>query len=677
MKLCRPLWTVVEALSLLCVVSVLASSASAKDITLSPGDSLAKARDEARSGDRIILHGGTYPLTQTLILGPQNSGVTWMAAPGETPVISGGIPVTGWTPDKNGIWMAKLDRADKLRQLYVNGRPADMASYKPLSPVTTGWRGTFTITGKEPWALDPGSGAEGIAFKKSEFPQVAHPEDLEIQQAGTWTTIRIDLTGIRTTDSEVIALLAQPLGAIAQTLKEGEWGVRQSTLYNAYEFLIRPGQFYFDRSHKAVYYMPRLDKSGQPEDMTKAEVIAPTVETLLSVHGNNLKEHVSNLRFEGLTFAHTSWRMQKVGDSYGSVMSQSTALHVKFMARNGHALMYQDTDIPAAAVEVNSADHITFQRDMFTLTGSIGLNLENDVRDSAVTGNIFLYTGSAGLDIGHPQHVYIGKQNGDNEGFGPYNIDNSHAKWDESVEGLCQNLEIADNLFRWTCDPYWSGCALTLYYGHDITIEHNDIARSPYSGMQIGWGWEMWSAKHTKNKPSLSLRNIAVRDNRVGRVMEKLGDGGGIYLLAQQVPTAKDPAQQQYSDISGNYIYSINDLPSLNGFWCRGIHPDNGTCYMAFTHNVFDEVPYTIELRYYGGKGNFRFSHNFSNSPFLLRLADYEALAIPVEAEDNTVVEATQWPSATNTIWPPEALKIMTDAGLEPAYRDLLEKTGP
>ena len=49
-----------------------------------------------------------YQLGQTLVLGPQNSGVTWMAAPGETPVLSGSVPVSGWVPDKDSIWKANL-----------------------------------------------------------------------------------------------------------------------------------------------------------------------------------------------------------------------------------------------------------------------------------------------------------------------------------------------------------------------------------------------------------------------------------------------------------------------------------------------------------------------------------------------------------------------------------------
>ncbi len=83
------------------IMLLLAATATANDITVSPGDSLAKARDAAKAGDRIVLRGGTYRLEETLRLGPQNSGVTWIAAPGERPILSGGVVITGWTADAN------------------------------------------------------------------------------------------------------------------------------------------------------------------------------------------------------------------------------------------------------------------------------------------------------------------------------------------------------------------------------------------------------------------------------------------------------------------------------------------------------------------------------------------------------------------------------------------------
>lgn len=54
---------------------------------------------------RIILHAGTYRLTETLALAPQDSNLVIEAAPGER-------VVTGWQPVKNGI--VKADLSEKF-----------------------------------------------------------------------------------------------------------------------------------------------------------------------------------------------------------------------------------------------------------------------------------------------------------------------------------------------------------------------------------------------------------------------------------------------------------------------------------------------------------------------------------------------------------------------------------
>ena len=175
----RFLFSFVGVLAL--AVILMAATASARDIAVLPGDSLAKARDAARSGDRIILRGGTYRLDETLLIGPQNSGVTWMAYKDEKPVISGGVPVTGWTLHTNGIWKASLNRSGKLRQLYVNGVPARMAQRKKSLRGHGGY-GEFEIKGDEPWAFTAGKQPDGVKILKTDFPMVAHPADLEVRR---------------------------------------------------------------------------------------------------------------------------------------------------------------------------------------------------------------------------------------------------------------------------------------------------------------------------------------------------------------------------------------------------------------------------------------------------------------------------------------------------------------
>jgi hypothetical protein len=74
-----------------------------------PFATLERARDEVRKliaaglkeNVTVFVRGGTYRLTRTVVFGPADSGtreytITYAAYPGETPVFSGGVRITGW-----------------------------------------------------------------------------------------------------------------------------------------------------------------------------------------------------------------------------------------------------------------------------------------------------------------------------------------------------------------------------------------------------------------------------------------------------------------------------------------------------------------------------------------------------------------------------------------------------
>jgi len=72
-----------------------------------------------------------------------------------------------------------------------------------------------------------------------------------------------------------VLLLQQPYGAIAQT---PGWGAAFTTsgthtIYNAFEFLNSPGQFYFDKTEQMLYYYLRPG-----ENIETIDVQAPMVE---------------------------------------------------------------------------------------------------------------------------------------------------------------------------------------------------------------------------------------------------------------------------------------------------------------------------------------------------------------------------------------------------------------
>ncbi len=629
----------------------------------------AKVRAAKKKGNQdicVILRGGTYIIDSTIFFGPEDSGsdehpVIWKAYEGETPVLSGGIATGSWQRGDNGIWQTKLERNEKLRQLYVNDKPSKLSQYKKKVKGQGGY-GKYLVTGVEPWALRQGEGADGIMVNKSDMPVIAHPEDLELRTQTTWTMNRVCVRGVKEEGHQLALLLQQPFGVISQSLGYGTAfdPTGDFHLFNAREFITEPGEFYFDRFEKILYYKPKED-----EDMMTAKVIVPIVESLIQIQGKDLQTHVSNLQFKGLTFAYTSWQLMRVGDSYGGCGIQANCLTVKFGSGDWHSDLYQTTDLPAAAVEVNSADHIVFERNIFKMAGSMGISFENDVVSSRIEGNVFHFIGGTAINIGNAQQIYIGKQNGDNEGFGPYNIDNNRDKFSEKEEGLCRNVLIANNLIRETGIEHQPSVALMAYFGDGLNITHNDISYAPYTGINLGWGWGVFNDTRdgSKIKPQMSLRNNSVTCNRIGHVLQTLHDGGGIYLLDRQVPYAKDSVNQQYTSVCDNYFYDFGGLTRA------AIHPDNGTQYFIFKGNVFNHIPWSlIKVSDYAGKGHYRVEDNYSNTQLYFTEGNYQFAPFTV-IKGNVDVEDENWPE--------EAKKIIDNSGLEERYNDLNRKIDP
>ncbi len=167
-----------------------------------PFQSVEKARDAVRpllhgmTGDiAVTVRGGIYPVRETIVFGPEDSAtgnhrIYYRAAAGETPVFTGGVPVTGWEIHKDGIWKAPLQRDEKLRALYVNNTRAVMANSGKKIRAQGGW-GTYTVTaGQAPWAWQSGQAADGIQYNASDLPKISHNvADVEIENQTPWNNL--------------------------------------------------------------------------------------------------------------------------------------------------------------------------------------------------------------------------------------------------------------------------------------------------------------------------------------------------------------------------------------------------------------------------------------------------------------------------------------------------------
>ncbi|WP_141208680.1 RICIN domain-containing protein [Streptomyces griseorubiginosus] len=613
-----------------------------------PFKTLQHARDVVRTvngnmtGDiNVLLRGGTYPVSSTINFTSADSGtnghhVVYSAYPGEKPVLDGGVRVSGWTQHSGNIWKATLNRDDKLRALYVNGKRAQMAS-KTIN--SAGCYGTYTVTaGQAPWAWESGSQCDGAKYSLSDLPAIAsNQDDVEIVSATTWTTAIVGVRQITTSSDGAnrVALFQQPGAAIAQAPPYGPFKAGGShTFMNAYEFLDKPGEFYFDKSTHTVYYY-----KSSSEDMTSAQVFAPNnVSTLLRIAGTSRTDHARNITFSGLTVEHTDWNLVNVAGSVFRQGTQGNASANVYARQNFHAYTYRNVDLPPAAVQVENADGIVLQGNTVQHTGADGISLANDVTDSQLTGNVTNDIAGSALTVGHPQHVYIGDYTSTN-----------HEKYPVNVEGVCKNITVKDNYLYDSAVLFQGSSPVSAYFVDTLDVEHNRIERSPWAGITLGWGW--WNFDGSTNSinpgnPTATAKNNTVKYNELIDTMQVLGDSAPIYTLGSQPGT----------EISNNYIKGV---PAGHKY---GLHPDEGSAFINYHDNVFDVDPglaYTVNSGTWGRQHDLTITDNYGT---VNKIFDRN---VP-----NSTIQDVR--GFGDNVWPARAYGIALNAGLEEAYKNLL-----
>jgi hypothetical protein len=500
--------------------------ASAKDITVVPGESLSKARDAAKSGDRILLKGGPHRLDEPLVLGPQHSGVTWMAAPGEKPVLSGGVPVTGWTADANGRYKATV-KLDNFRQLWVNGQRAKRARGAPPGGLKFwGKHEAEVIKGENPPGLTGTPGLvpcklgkiqpAGYTAPDAKLAEWKNPSDIEFGYFTSWTHMISKIEKITKADTGVIIEMSQP-GFFLNCRKGGSRANQPAYMENALELLDEPGEWYFDRPAHTLYYLP---KPG--EDMAKAEVIAPKLEQLMLVKGT-LDQPVRDLGFNGLTFAHATWLEPSTAlghpDGQANLIQPADNSYFRPEHERGWVPINGEHVKCPANVVVDAGHAIRFDGCTFTALGGAGLDLQNGTQASLVQGCRFYDISSSGIQIGDVSRE-------DHHPTDPRRI--------------VKDNKILNNVVTRIGVDYTDAIGIFYGYTEGTVIAHNEVFGVPYSGLSGGWGWGMPDAGGGNYacpvifKTPTTCKNNRIEFNHIYDVMKVRHDGGCIYTLGRQ-----------------------------------------------------------------------------------------------------------------------------------------------
>ena len=529
-----------------------------------PFASLERARQAVRAinkdmtGDiEVVLHGGVYPIGRTVAFDADDSGtaghhVIYRAQAGETPILSGGKPVTGWQPDQQGRWKAPAP-VDDFRQLYVNGARATRARGKP------------------PAGLEL-AGENGYKTTDVDMANWKNPADLELCYAIEWTHSRCKVQSIKREGDKAIITMLQPhftqaktkAGVDVLTPPRANYMHIAVEIENALELLDEPGEWYLDRKTKTVYYMPR-----QGEDMTKAEVIAPAVEKLVELRGTPDRP-VHNIRFVGITFEHGSWLLP---NAIGFVDVQANFFlgWKNPMKRDGSLLSVHNEEIKSPSnIVCHAAKSVRFERCTFTRLGSGAIDLECGAQDNTIAGCRFYDISGSAVQVGDVRK------------------DDHHP---DDPRKIVKNNAVVNNYIHDVAVEYQGGVGVFVGYTEGTVIAHNEIASLPYSGMSVGWGWGEEDAGGGPNyqpyryaTPTPS-KNNRIEYNHIHGVMNQSADGGAVYMLGNMPGSV----------IRGNHIHD-NGHPGMNR-WLRasgfpgGVYLDEGSGFIEITGNLVYRVP--------------------------------------------------------------------------------------
>lgn len=385
----------------------------------------------------IMLRGGEYRLSRTLVLTPEDNGLTIKGCAGEKATVKGGSELRlRWKIYRDGIYVAETPQGTAIDMLIVDGKIRSMARYPDYDSTAVRFNGT-----------------SADATSPERIRSWSHPEGgyLHAMHAHDWGDFHYRIEGVNEDGTLMLAGGHQ---------NNRQYGIHRDNrmVENIFEELDAPGEWFHDSEACRLYYYP---VAGEDVHICRFEV--PALKHLVEIRGS-ADNPAMDIRIEGLELTQT---VRTFMESYEPLLRSDWTVY-----RGG-------------AVFLENTEHCSICGcDLFNLGGN-GVFFSNYNRGSSVSGcHITDIGASAVLFVGDPAAVrspsfeyasYVPVEQMDME-FGP--IGNNFPQWCSASDNLIHRIGLFEKQI--------TGVELSMC--HFITVSHNSIYDVPRTGINVSEG---------------------------------------------------------------------------------------------------------------------------------------------------------------------------------------------